>query len=256
MIADQEFRDFARLLADESGAIIRKYFRTSYHIDAKQDASPVTIADRSAEEKLRELIMKQYPDHGIVGEEFGIHQPDAEYQWVLDPIDGTKSFIAGAQTFGTLIGLCHRNEPILGVIHQPVLSEFYIGDNTSASMNGMPIRIRECERIQDALLLVTDHLHFERYQPAAKIETLIRSVKLYRMWGDCYGYALVASGLADIMIDPIMNVWDTVALLPIIRGAGGVITGLDGSDPVKAGSTIATGKALLPQVLDLLYPND
>lgn len=254
MTADQEFKDFSKLLAEESGAIIRKYFRTAYHIDAKQDTSPVTIADRKAEEKLRELIMKHYPDHGIIGEEFGIHKPNAEFQWILDPIDGTKSFIAGAQTFGTLIGLCYQSEPILGVIHQPILREFYIGDNSTASLNDMPIRIRECNRLQDALLMVTDHLHFQRYQPDAQFEKLIRSVKLYRMWGDCYGYAMVASGFADIMIDPIMNIWDTVALLPIVRGAGGVITGLDGGDPVSAGSTIATNKALLPQVLDLLYP--
>ena len=128
-----EFKMFAEQLAEISGAVIRKYFRTGVSVESKKDASPVTIADREAEELMRESIMRNYPGHGILGEEFGSINQDAEHQWILDPIDGTKSFICGAVTFGTLIALVKNNQPILGVINQPILNEFLIGDNFEAN---------------------------------------------------------------------------------------------------------------------------
>lgn len=248
----EEFKKFSKLLADESGKIIKKYFRTNLSIDSKLDDSPVTIADKNAEEMMRKLIMKEFPEHGILGEEFGKYQEDAEYQWILDPIDGTKSFICGAQSFGTLIALLKNGEPILGVINQPILNEFLIGDNKTAVLNGNQVKIRECNDISSAVLLSTDHYAFGEYQNLEKYETLCKKVKLYRNWGDCYGYYLLASGFADAMIDAIMSVWDTMALIPIINGAGGIITDCQGNDPKAGDSIIASSPGIHKKLVEAL----
>ncbi len=246
------FKEFAKVLADESGKIIKDYFRTDISIDTKNDESPVTIADKKAEEKMRSLIEKYFPDHGIIGEEFGSTNDEAEYKWVLDPIDGTKSFICGTVTFGTLIALLKNNKPIIGVINQPILNEFLIGDNSSAELNSQIVKVRQCKNINEAVLLTTDHLNIHQFQNGKKFEELIRKVKLYRKWGDCYGYYLVATGFADIMIDPIMNDWDKLALIPIINGAGGKITDYQGNDPVIGESTVATCGLIHDDVIKLL----
>lgn len=248
----KEFEKFARLLADESGRIIKSYFRTYINIETKTDESPVTIADKKAEDKMREMIMREFPDHGILGEEFGIHNENAEYRWVLDPIDGTKSFICGTVTFGTLIALLKNGEPVLGVINQPVLEQFLIGDNNSARLNDTEVKVRECSSLDQSVLLTTDHLNMAKYQDAVRFDELIRSVKLYRNWGDCYGYYLVATGFADIMIDPVMSPWDSLALIPVIKGAGGIITDYHGGDPVKGNSIIAAAPELHRKVIDFL----
>jgi myo-inositol-1(or 4)-monophosphatase len=247
-----ELRHFCKWLADESGKIIRHYWRTGITIESKPDQSPVTIADKKAEEFMREMIMKKFPNHGILGEEFGEHNPNAGYKWVLDPIDGTKSFICGTVTFGTLIALTKNGKPILGVINQPILNEFLIGDNYKTELNGKRVHVRECNNLSDAVLLTTDQLNIEKYHTIKNFNELIHKVKLYRQWGDCYGYYLVATGYADIMIDPIMNVWDLMALIPIIRGAGGTITDYYGNDPLKGNSIVATGGVLHKEVIELL----
>jgi histidinol phosphatase-like enzyme (inositol monophosphatase family) len=239
----REFTHFAQNLAEISAKIIKGYFRTNIAIDTKSDQSPVTIADKKAEELMRDTIMKNYPDHGILGEEFGSHNEKSEYQWILDPIDGTKSFICGAPTFGTLIALTKNGKPILGVINQPVLNEFLIGDNETARLNGDAVKVRSKSELSDSVLLATDHLDIQKYQNIDKFNTLIHRVKLYRNWGDCYGYYLIATGFADIMIDPVMSVWDSMALIPVIRGAGGTITDYHGNDPVAGNSIIAAGSA-------------
>jgi len=247
-----DFKKFCKILTDISGKNIRKYFRTDFSIENKNDDSPVTIADKSTEEKLREFIMKEYPDHGILGEEFGKHNEDAEYQWILDPIDGTRSFICGAVTFGTLIAVLKKGAPILGVFHQPILDEFLIGDNETAYLNDVQVNVRDIDRIEKAILLTTDHLSIEEFQSLSKFENLMRKVKMYRQWGDCYGYYLVASGFAQIMIDPIMSVWDIMALIPIINGAGGIITDYHGSDPVKGNSIIAATPNIHKEIIEIL----
>lgn len=249
---EKEFTDFIKILARESGKIIKEYFRQPISISTKSDESPVTIADKKAEEIMRELIQKNFPDHGILGEEFGSDNPDAKYKWILDPIDGTKSFICGALTFGTLIALTKNDKPILGAFHQPVLSEFLIGDNFIAELNGKKVNVRNCERIEDAVLLTTDHLNVHRYQKGEKFEALIRKVKLYRNWGDCYGYYLLATGFADIMIDPIMSKWDLTALIPIINGAGGKITDFRGNDASSGTSIIASSKNIHEDLIKML----
>lgn len=247
-----EFGPFCKILSEQSSGIIRQYFRKHIEVDSKSDNSPVTIADKKSEELMRILIRKEFPEHGIIGEEFGQENADADFVWVLDPIDGTKSFICGALSFGTLIALLYKNQPMLGVINHPVLNEFLIGDNNTCFLNGNRVKVREKENLSEAVLLTTDHLNIKKYQNEEKFNQLINSVWLYRNWGDCYGYYLVATGFADIMIDPIMSVWDTMALIPIINGAGGVITDYQGNNPVKGNSIIAASPKIHSKVIEIL----
>jgi histidinol phosphatase-like enzyme (inositol monophosphatase family) len=239
-----EFQNFAKYLARISGEVIRTYFRSKLSVDRKGDNSPVTIADRKAEELMREAILKHYPDDGIIGEEFGEYKGKTEYTWVLDPIDGTNSFICGTVNFGTLIALLRNGEPILGVFNQPILNELLLGDNETAFLNEKIVSVRNCDELSDAVLLTTDHLNIEKYQDAKKFDSLIRKVKFYRGWGDCYGYYLLATGFVDIMIDPIMSLWDIAAIVPIIKGAGGIITDFEGNNPLKGNSIVAASSKI------------
>ncbi len=248
----QSLTPFLQLLSKESSDIIKKYFRTVVNVESKSDSSPVTIADKLAEEKMREIIAKEFPLHGIIGEEFGNDNTDAEYVWVLDPIDGTKSFISGALSFGTLIALLKNGKPIIGVTNHPILNEFLVGDNDSTFLNGNKVQIRKCNSISEATLLTTDHLNIQKYQNKNGFENIIQKTKLYRNWGDCYGYYLLATGFADIMIDPIMSLWDSMALIPIINGAGGKITDYQGNDPTVGNSIIASNKEIHSEVIKLL----
>jgi len=248
----QDLTPFLHLLSNESANIIKRYFRTSVSVESKPDFSPVTIADKLAEEKMREIIAKEFPSHGIIGEEFGNNNSDAEYVWVIDPIDGTKSFISGALSFGTLIALLKNGRPIIGVINHPILNELLIGDNQICLLNEKKVKIRDCFLINQATLLTTDHLNIGAYQNQNKFDELTEKVKLYRNWGDCYGYYLMATGFADIMIDPIMSVWDSMSLIPIINGAGGIITDYQGNDPVVGSSIVASNKEIHSEVIKLL----
>lgn len=247
-----EYKNFCKVLAEASANVIGKYFRTEISVELKNDNSPVTIADKKAEQVMRELIMKQYPDHGIFGEEFGEINKDAEYTWILDPIDGTKSFICGAYSFGTLIGLLKNGQPIIGVYNHPIFNDFLIGDNLETRINGETTFIRNCSELNKAVLLTTDHLNIEKYQDIEKFNQLIKNVKLYRNWGDCYGYYLLATGYADIMIDPIMSPWDLLPLIPIIKGSGGVISDYQGNDPVKGKSAVASSPHIHSEIISLL----
>lgn len=247
-----EYKLFAKHLSDVSGSIIKSYFRTKLNVDSKSDSSPVTIADKKAEEAMRNEIIKEFPEHGIIGEEFGSYNESSKYKWVLDPIDGTKSFICGSVTFGTLIALVKDEHPILGVINQPVLNEFLVGDNSSAKLNNVLVQVRKCDSLSQAVLLTTDYLDIKKYQNINKFNSLIEKVKIYRNWGDCYGYYLLATGFVDIMIDPIMNFWDLTALIPIIKGAGGIITDYQGQDPTKGNSIVATSPEIHKEVIKIL----
>jgi len=240
------YRSFITELAHQSGAFIRPHFgRLDLAVETKSDASPVTLADRGAEELMRGLIAKKFPAHGIIGEELGSEHPDAEFVWVLDPIDGTKAFITGVPLWGTLIALLHHGQPVLGVIHQPVLGQLMIGDGTTTTLNDRPVRCRATTRLADATLLTSDTLNLAKYQNGPACDRLLAQAKLVRTWGDCYGYLLVASGWADVCLDPIMNPWDLAALVPIIRGAGGVITDWRGGAAYPAESTIASATPTL-----------
>jgi histidinol phosphatase-like enzyme (inositol monophosphatase family) len=245
---------FSKELADASGALIRRYFRADYAVELKADESPVTVADRGAEELMRRMIMERFPDHGILGEEFGRYQPDAEYQWVLDPIDGTKSFISHTYLFGTLIALLHHGKPILGVINNPVVNDFLVGMGGKSWLNGRQVQVRTCNRLEDAVLSCTNHWNVFNYHNGAAFEGLTRQVKRYHNWGDCHGYHLVASAGIDVMLDAILEVWDLMALIPIIEGAGGVITDWAGNNAIGGNGVVATGRGIHEQVIRALNP--
>lgn len=247
------YRAFLIELAEKSGDFIRPFFANpSLAVEFKADESPVTAADKGAEKLLRSLIAAKFPSHGVIGEEFGNDRPDAEFVWVLDPIDGTKSFITGVSLFGTLIALMYHGQPVLGAIHQPILRQLMIGDNTTTTLNGRAVRLRPTVRIEEATFLTSDPINPAKYQNGPAYAALEKRVRLSRTWGDCYGYLLLAAGFADIMCDPIMNPWDIQALIPVVRGAGGVITDWQGRDPVKAESIVAANPSLHPLVITAL----
>ena len=248
----KEFTDFIYTLAEKSGEVIRPYFgKADLAVELKEDQTLVTQADRQAEAVMRDLIRKRYPEHGILGEEFGLENLSAEFVWSLDPIDGTLSFARGCPLFGTLIGLLHGGAPILGAINHPVLNQLCIGNNTETTINGRTVRLREVHHLSEAMLLTTDLASVDNHRRKG-FEELLRRIRLYRTWGDCYGYLLVASGGADIMLDPMMNPWDILPLIPVIQGANGVITTWSGTDASQGNSCVAANKTLHPQVLQIL----
>lgn len=219
---------------------------------SKADASPVTAADLEIETRLRDLINKKFPGHGIIGEEHGSENTDAEFVWVLDPIDGTKSFVTGVPLFTTLIALQKHGEPECGAIYQPILDELIWGNNNECFFNGAPTRMRTVQQLTEATLLVTDARHVGEHHPKANFGALAAESKFWRTWADGYGYTLLATGYADIMLDPVMNPWDIMAAVPVIRGAGGTITDIAGNDAVRGKSIIAACPALHSQVLKKL----
>jgi len=248
----QKFKDFVFRLAEESAGVILQYYRKEIFISTKSDDSPVTIADKMSEEKMRELIIEKFPDHGILGEEFGSHLPEAEYQWILDPIDGTRSFICGIPLFGTLIALLENGKPVLGAMNFPVLGQFFLGDNSQTFLNNKVVQMRRIRHLNEAVLLTTDIQNIAKYQDITRFQNLVEQVQLFRTWGDCFGYSLLAAGFADIMIDPVMSAWDIMALIPIIKGAGGEITDYHGKDPLKGSSIVAASPVLHQQIIKIL----
>jgi histidinol phosphatase-like enzyme (inositol monophosphatase family) len=248
-------RHFLTELAHASAEIILPLFgRREVGLELKSDDSPVTRADRGAEEVMRRMINQRFPDHGIVGEEYGTERGDAEFVWVLDPIDGTKSFITAVPLFGTLIGLMHQGRPVLGCIHQPVLRQLMIGDGHTTTLNGSPVRARTGVALKDATLLCSDPMHPGQFQDGPRFTELCRRVRMVRTWGDCYGYLLVAAGWADLMMDPEMNPWDLQPIVPIMQGAGVVVTDWQGrpADRMAARSCVAGVAEVQGEALRLL----
>jgi inositol-phosphate phosphatase/L-galactose 1-phosphate phosphatase/histidinol-phosphatase len=216
-------------LADTAGASIRPYFRTNLTVDDKADLSPVTAADRAAETAMRQLIAARFPEHGIIGEEFGREREEAEFVWVLDPIDGTKSFISGVPLFGTLIALARRGRPVLGIIDQPISRERWIGaDGRATTHNGLPVRCRPCTGIGAATVFATTPDMFSGADATA-FARVAGAAKLVRYGADCYAYGLVALGFADVVIEASLKPYDFGAMLPIIEGAGGIATDWQGA---------------------------
>jgi len=247
------YRAFIAELTAASGPIVRQYFgNPALVVEQKGDLTPVTEADREVEAAMRKLINTRFPQHGILAEEYGPERVEAEWTWVLDPIDGTKSFIHGVPLFGTLIGLLHHGKPVLGAIHQPVLDWLCVGDGTVTTFNGQPVRVRETRSMAEATLLTTCLVDSAmRHDPAAW-QRLQKAAKMVRTWGDCFGYLLVATGRADVMCDAVMNLWDVLPLVPIIRGAGGLITDWSGGEIGDQKSCLAASPRLHRLALDLL----
>jgi inositol-phosphate phosphatase/L-galactose 1-phosphate phosphatase/histidinol-phosphatase len=240
---EREFQSFATRLADAAGAVIRKYYRAPLAVESKPDASPVTVADREAEQVLRATIRKAYPDHGIDGEEFPGERLDAEFVWHLDPIDGTKSFVVGRPMFGTLIALTRAGRPILGVIDQCILRERWLGAaGQHSTWNGQPIRVRACATLRDAVLAMTSPQMFSAAERAA-VARLEGAVRFPVYGGDCYGYGLLAMGLVDLIAEADLDVHDFMALVPVIEGAGGIVTDWQGASLSRTsdGRIIAAG---------------
>ena len=211
----------AGALADKAAAVIRRYFRGNLTIETKPDETPVTVADREAEAEIRALIEARFPDHGILGEEHGRTRPEADYVWVIDPIDGTKSFIAGVPLFGTLIALTFKGAPVLGVIDQPILRERWLGaDGRKTMLNGKPIATRACSALGGATLFATSPEMFGGGDAQA-FARVRQGVKLARYGADCYAYGLLAAGFVDLVIEAGLKPYDYCALVPVIEGAGG-----------------------------------
>lgn len=249
-----EYRIFTEQLARAAAERILPYFaRPGIGLEWKTDLTPVTRADREAEEVMRGMIRARFPDHGILGEEFGSERADADYVWILDPIDGTKSFVACTPQFGTLICLTHRGVPVLGALNFPVSGQLLIGDGTSTSCGGIPVRVRPPRRLPDAVVLTTDLAAPAKHQDGAGWERVMKTAGKVFTWGDCHGYQLVAMGGVDAMCDPVMKPWDLLALIPVIRGAGGVITDWQGRDPLGGTSCVAASSpALHAELIALL----
>ena len=245
----------AHQLADAARPIAARYFRTGLTVDDKSDLSPVTVADREAETAMRELLDRHVPDHGVFGEEHGAVRTDAEYVWVLDPIDGTKAFITGLPLFGTLIGLFHKGKPVLGIIDQPILQERWLGvDGERSTLNGKPISVRACTDVGSAYMYSTAPGMFGGGH-AKPHQALTEKVKLFRWGGDCYAYGLLAAGHVDLVVEADLKLYDYAALIPVIAGAGGVITDWKGKalDMQSDGAVVAAGDAAVHRAaLDIL----
>lgn len=227
-VCPQDYIDLAHSLADAAGAVIQGYFRTPVAVDDKADASPVTIADRESEAAMRRLINTQAPDHGIYGEEYGQENTGAEWVWVLDPVDGTKSFITGKPSFGTLIALLHHGRPVLGIIDQPITKERWLGvQGLPTTLNGKPIQVRACPDLAHAALYATAPEMFVGDDVAA-FDRVRSQVKLPRFGADCYAYGLLALGFVDLVVEASLQPYDYCAMGPIIEGAGGIVTDWQG----------------------------
>lgn len=259
MILDDDLA-LAHRLADAAGAAIRPYFRARFAQEQKADASPVTQADREAEAAIRAILARERPGDGVIGEEYGADRPDAERVWVLDPIDGTRAFIAGRPIFGTLIALMAGGEPMLGVIDQPIARERWAGGPAGTSLNGQPVRTRGCVGLVNASLATTSPHLFDGSDMAAFLRVAnavsqgsLRQNIIYG--GDCYNYGLLAAGHLDLVIEAGLQLYDYAALVPVVRGAGGAVADWSGR-PLTRGSdgrVIALGDArLLDPVLALL----
>lgn len=259
---EREFVPFVHELIAIAFATIRPLFLSGATVSTKTDASPVTLADRNAEAAMRRLIEKRYPKHAIIGEEHGV-KDGRDYRWVLDPIDGTRAFITNCFLFGTLIALERWERdayrPVLGVIGHPAAGVALIGHLHGTTLyasdgSSRRVRVRHCERIEDATVLATSHwTSYEQPAPhSARIEEIVKHAKLYRTWGDCFGYFALATGGADLMLDPVLGYWDVAAILPVVEGAGGVVSSWSGGDPLADLSLIASAGILHPIVLSLL----
>lgn len=242
-----DFTAFIGRLATASGNTILPFFRTSLGVENKnagRDLDPVTEADRAAEAVMRRMIKDSFPQHGIVGEEFGSERADADYVWVLDPIDGTKSFIAGLPIWGTLIALMHRGAPVYGMMHQPYIGERFTGDNGAARYEGpsgkRKLAVRRCASLAEATLFTTSP-RLMNADDRARFERVESEVRLSRYGGDCYAYCMLASGHLDLVIETELKPYDVAALIPIVSGAGGIMTTWEGQPAQAGGRIVAAG---------------
>jgi myo-inositol-1(or 4)-monophosphatase len=243
-----DLAQFMEDLATQSGAAILPFFRAHFGLDDKSHGTgrafdPVTEADRAAETVMRRMIKDRLPSHGILGEEFGSERADAECVWVLDPIDGTRAFISGLPTWGTLIGLTHHGAAVRGLMHQPYLGERFLGDGKTASVRSprgeRRLHSRRSEALGDAILATTDPRLFADGEEAERFRAIEAQVKMSRYGADCYAYCMLAAGHVDLVIEAGLKSYDIAALVPIVTGAGGIVTTWDGKPAHNGGNIIA-----------------
>jgi len=254
-----DFAAFVDELATVSGETIRPFFRSALSVENKSRSGgfdPVTAADRAAEAAMRALIKRTFPEHGVLGEEFGADHSEAEYVWVLDPIDGTKSFISGMPMWGTLIALTRHGEPIYGMMHQPFTREHFTGDGKGAHYRGpageRDLRVRTCAALGDAILFTTSPLLMNEAD-RERFRRVENTVRLSRYGGDCYAYCVLAAGHVDLVIETELKPHDVLALIPIIEGAGGIVTTWENEPAHNGGRIVAAGdKRVHAQAMKLL----
>jgi histidinol phosphatase-like enzyme (inositol monophosphatase family) len=249
----KELLEFSVVLARGAGDITLNYFRKQPETSTKSDGSYVTIADREAEAYLRGQINERFPEDGIVGEEEGETEGRSGRRWILDPIDGTFAFVHGVPFYGVLIALEIDGEMSVGVINMPALGEIVsAAQGCGCFLNGELTRVSTTAKLEEALLLCTDFRAAAYHGFGRAVDFLQRTAKTSRTWGDCYGYVLVATGRADVMLDPVMNLWDCAPLLPIMEEAGGTFTDWRGVRTVDGGNAIATNKLVFDEVMQLI----
>ncbi len=242
----------------EAGRLTLRYFQQdNFEVERKSDASPVTIADRSAEQLLRDRIAAAFPSDNVLGEELGTSSGSSGFTWILDPIDGTKSFISGVPLYGTLVGIEHEGRALAGLVFMPGLDEgvFASAGQGTWHFRG-DIEPRRCRvstkaRLADGLFVTSQVDSFTKRGAEAAFEALQTAASITRTWGDCYGYLLVATGRAEVMVDPLMNVWDAAAVQPIVEEAGGTFTDWQGNPTIQAGEGVATNGLVLEEALSI-----
>jgi histidinol-phosphatase len=259
MIEESELRallDFAVRLAREAGEVTQRYFSLSPQPEVKADGSLVTVADWEVEKFLRASITQAFPEDAILGEEEGERPGASGRKWIIDPIDATFSFVHGVPLYGILIGLEIDGEPLVGAVNLPALNEsICAARGVGCHFNREPTHVSATRDLEDALLLATDFSACEAYGFGAAADSLQKKVRARRTWGDCYGHILVATGRADIMLDPVMNVWDCAALLPILEEAGGTFTDWQGKRTILGGNAISTNGILFDDVIKATREN-
>ncbi|MDR8390421.1 inositol monophosphatase family protein [Aliifodinibius sp. S!AR15-10] len=246
-------------IARKGGDHTLQYFKNAVEVEFKDDASPVTVADREAERLMRDEIQDRFPEHGIVGEEFENVNTDSDIKWILDPIDGTLSFIHGIPFYTTLIGVLHKDEPKIGIVYAPALDEMCEGaEGRGTRLNGEPCFVRSNENLSEASFLSTDVTTPAEYSYEKPFSELLDTTRVHRTWGDAYGHMMVAAGRADLMFDPVLNIWDAAPLLTVVREAGGIFCDTNGKETIESGNGFSCSKALYPSVIKIFkkYSNN
>ncbi|MEJ2760920.1 MAG: histidinol-phosphatase [Gammaproteobacteria bacterium] len=258
MPSTPELLEFAVRIAEDAGRIALRYFRVPLDVTSKSesDFDPVTRADRETEARLRQLIVESYPDHGIIGEEQGVTE-GGRLKWIIDPIDGTRGFVSGSPLWGMLLGLLDGEEPLLGVVHNPYLRETFYGSEAGAFYRTaeaeQAIHTRATASLAEAVLYCTHPAMFDDEAGRLAFARVDKACRFSRFGGDCYGYALLASGYVDLVVEGSLESYDVIPLIPLVRAAGGVISDWDGGPPLHGGRVVAAGSpALHEQALKLL----
>lgn len=244
-------------IARKGGDHTLNYFRKSFDVELKEDETPVTAADREAEEIMREEIQKRFTGHGILGEEFGQMNPESNVQWILDPIDGTLSFIHGVPFYTTLIGILVNNEPKAGIIYAPALGELCdaaVGKGTR--LNGDACTVRSCSNLSKATFLSTDVTTPRDFDYESSFQELLNMTHIHRTWGDAYGHMMVATGRADLMFDPVLNIWDAAPLITVVREAGGIFCDTTGQETIQTGNGFSCSRSLYPSVVKIFKKHE